>query len=74
VNWGHIIHVGGQAFDHMSNWFAGAYKKGGSKGKWAAQSSNTCSSYLKCRGDSHSRTYRHGACDVRFVEYSAQNV
>jgi len=37
VSWIHIIHFGGQAFNHMRDWMAGANNKAGSKGKWAVQ-------------------------------------
>jgi hypothetical protein len=37
VTWVHIIHFGGQAFNHMRDWMAGADNKAGSKGKEAVQ-------------------------------------
>jgi hypothetical protein len=37
VTWVHIIHFGGQAFNHMRDWMAGADNKAGSKGNEAVQ-------------------------------------
>ena len=37
VTWVHIIHFGGQAFNHMRDWMAGADNKAGLKGRWAVQ-------------------------------------
>jgi hypothetical protein len=37
LTWVHVIHFGGQAFNHMRDWMAGADNKAGSKGKWAVQ-------------------------------------
>ena len=37
VTWVHIIHFGGQAFNHMRDWMAGSDNKAGKKGKWAIE-------------------------------------
>ncbi|MEK4031516.1 hypothetical protein WOA01_00145 [Methylocystis sp. IM2] len=37
VTWVHIIHFGGQGFNHMNSWMTGATNKAGRKGDWAVE-------------------------------------